>query len=122
MHGKSEVRLCMIEDTLKAIFDFQRFEGNDELETLIRDTFSRWGAALSEDELEQVSAAGEPSPPPAGRRILMTTFETPDAAQIYLDYRDKVTRYVRSRVNNAHDAEDLVSARVRQGVRQAAGL
>ena len=34
----------------------------------------------------------------------MTTFETPDAAQIYLDYRDKVTRYVRSRVNNAHDA------------------
>ena len=39
----------------------------------------------------------------------MTTFETPDAAQIYLDYRDKVTRYVRSRVNNAHDAEDLVS-------------
>ena len=40
----------------------------------------------------------------------MTTFETPDAAQIYLDYRDKVTRYVRSRVNNAHDAEDLVSA------------
>lgn len=56
----------MIEDTLKAIFDFQRFEGNDELEALIRDTFSRWGAALSEDELEQVSAAGEPSPPPAG--------------------------------------------------------
>ena len=57
----------MIEDTLKAIFDFQRFEGNDELEALIRDTFSRWGAALSEDELEQVSAAGEPSPPPAGQ-------------------------------------------------------
>ena len=57
----------MIEDTLKAIFDFQRFEGNDELEALIRDTFSRWGAALSEDELEQVSAAGEPSSPPAGQ-------------------------------------------------------
>ena len=57
----------MIEDTLKAMFDFQRFEGNNELEALIRDTFGRGDAALSEDELEQVSAAGEPSPPPVGQ-------------------------------------------------------
>lgn len=40
----------------------------------------------------------------------MAVFETLDTELIYLDYRDKVARYVRSRVANAHDAEDLVSA------------
>ena len=40
----------------------------------------------------------------------MTAFETLDAERIYLDYRDRVARYVGSRVANAQDAEDLVSA------------
>ena len=54
----------MIENTLRALFDFQRFQCNGELEALIQDTFGRWGAQLSDDDLEQVAAAGEPAPPP----------------------------------------------------------
>ena len=38
----------------------------------------------------------------------MTAFETLDAERIYLDYRDRVARYVGSRVANAQDAEDVL--------------
>ncbi|MGN0806790.1 MAG: hypothetical protein ACI4MC_07100 [Candidatus Coproplasma sp.] len=44
---------------LKRLFDFQRFEGNEELQSLIDDTDSRCNNELADDDLEWVSAAGE---------------------------------------------------------------
>ncbi len=40
--------------------DFQRFEKNAALADLIAETEGRYAKALSEDELEFVSAAGDP--------------------------------------------------------------
>lgn len=44
---------------LKRLFDFQRFEGNEKLQSLIDDIDSRSSCALTDDDLEWVSAAGE---------------------------------------------------------------
>lgn len=46
---------------LTALFDYQRFAGNERLQALIADTENRCLNALSDDDLEWVSAAGEPS-------------------------------------------------------------
>ena len=46
---------------LTALFDYQRFAGNERLQALIADTENRCLHALSDDDLEWVSAAGEPS-------------------------------------------------------------
>ncbi len=50
-----------MEKKLTHIFDYQRFDGNKELASLIEETENRF-KALSEDELLMVSAAGFPSP------------------------------------------------------------
>lgn len=42
------------------LFDFQKFSGNERLAKLIIDTERRYGKTLSDDELEMLSAAGEP--------------------------------------------------------------
>ena len=47
-------------DKLKRLFDYQRFEGNSRLQKLIGETEARSGAELSDDQLELVSAAGDP--------------------------------------------------------------
>lgn len=52
-----------MEKTLYRLFDLQRFSGNDRLAEIIADTEKRYGSALSDDELERLSAAGEPVPP-----------------------------------------------------------
>ena len=44
---------------LTALFDYQRFERNKSLQALIEDTENRCMNALSDDDLEWVSAAGE---------------------------------------------------------------
>ena len=44
---------------LTALFDYQRFERNKRLQALIEDTERRCLCALSDDDLEWVSAAGE---------------------------------------------------------------
>ena len=44
---------------LRALFDYQRFERNKKLQALIEDTENRCMNALSDDDLEWVSAAGE---------------------------------------------------------------
>ena len=44
---------------LTALFDYQRFERNKRLQVLIEDTENRCMNALSDDDLEWVSAAGE---------------------------------------------------------------
>ncbi len=52
-----------MEETLKSLFDFQKFSGNPRLAEIISDIESRYGNALSDDELEAVNAAGELVPP-----------------------------------------------------------
>ena len=44
---------------LTELFDYQRFERNKRLQALIEDTENRCMNALSDDDLEWVSAAGE---------------------------------------------------------------
>lgn len=46
---------------LTALFDYQRFERNERLQAMIEETENRRLNALSDNELEWVSAAGEPS-------------------------------------------------------------
>lgn len=52
-----------MENTLKRLFDFQKFSRNSRLAGMIADTEVRYGNALSDDELEAVNAAGELVPP-----------------------------------------------------------
>ena len=48
-----------MEDKLKLLFDYQRFEKNQSLENLIQDTESYYGRELSDEEMKFVAAAGE---------------------------------------------------------------
>ena len=48
-----------MENKLKILFDYQRFEKNEKLEKLINETESRYAAGLSDDDLSFVNAAGE---------------------------------------------------------------
>ena len=47
------------EQALFRLFDYQRFEDDPQLRSLIDGVESAYGAELSDDELVQVSAAGE---------------------------------------------------------------
>lgn len=51
-----------MEDKLKKLFDYQRFERNERLEKLISETESRYAKDLSDEELTYVNAAGEVEP------------------------------------------------------------
>lgn len=48
-----------VQGRLFALFDYQRIAENPRLAKMIEDTEARYGAALSDDSLEFVSAAGE---------------------------------------------------------------
>ena len=48
-----------MEDQLKKLFEYQRFEQNEKLGKLIQETEGRYAAELSDDDLSLVSAAGE---------------------------------------------------------------
>lgn len=48
-----------MEEKLQQLFDFQNFLQNPRLAELIAETEKRYGKALSDDDLEQVNAAGE---------------------------------------------------------------
>lgn len=49
-----------MENMLKKLFDYQKFENNARLSSLIKETEERYSAALSDEELFMVAAAGEP--------------------------------------------------------------
>ena len=53
-----------MENKLKALFDFQKFEGNSDLQQVIDSVHARYRTndfrELSLDEMEMLSAAGEP--------------------------------------------------------------
>lgn len=48
-----------MENKLKSLFEYQKFEGNSRLAAIIADTESRLGSEISDDDLFMVSAAGE---------------------------------------------------------------
>lgn len=48
-----------MESKLKKLFDYQRFEQNEKLEALIRESEESFVRELSDDELFLVNAAGE---------------------------------------------------------------
>ena len=49
-----------MEQKIKKLFDYQRFENNSRLGKLIAETESRYAVELSDEELFMVAAAGEP--------------------------------------------------------------
>ena len=48
-----------MENKLRKLFDYQRFEGNARLAKMIREAEEQASAELSDDELFMVNAAGE---------------------------------------------------------------
>ena len=46
-------------ELLKKLFDYQRFEGNSDLQELIDQAESKGAVRLSDDDLELVNAAGQ---------------------------------------------------------------
>ncbi len=44
---------------LKSLFDLQKFHKNKQLDALIAETHSRYDKEISEDDLSEISAAGE---------------------------------------------------------------
>ncbi|TGY92618.1 hypothetical protein E5329_19410 [Petralouisia muris] len=52
----------MMEEELRRLFDFQKFSENLRLAEMLDETEKRYGEALSDEELEQVNAAGEFAP------------------------------------------------------------
>ncbi len=48
-----------MENTLRRLFDYQRFEQNERLAALINDTQARCGVELDDDALENIAAAGD---------------------------------------------------------------
>ena len=55
-----------MEEKLKKWFDLQQFEQNPRLMAMLEETEARYGQQLTDDDLSQVAAAGEPAgtPPP----------------------------------------------------------
>lgn len=49
-----------MEKTLKVLLDFQKFSENPRLAKIISEAEGRYCGTLSDDDLENVSAAGEP--------------------------------------------------------------
>ena len=67
---------------LSQAFDFQRFQQNPKLEAITRDVESRYDkAALSEADLELVSAAGEATVPTMNPEILLGRHSIPEDVQ-----------------------------------------
>ena len=50
----------MMEEKLRSLFDFQRFEKNPRLESIISQTAGKQAVELSDEMLLLVNAAGEP--------------------------------------------------------------
>ena len=61
-----------MERMITNLFDFQRFLQDPKLASIILDTEDRCGRALSDDDLEWVSAAGEEAPQPSSEGYVDT--------------------------------------------------
>ena len=64
---------------LSQAFDFQKFQQNPKLADIVRETEGRYAkAALSDDDLELVSAAGETTVPTMNPEVLLGKQPRPD--------------------------------------------
>jgi len=64
---------------LSQVLDFQKFQQNPRLEAITRDVESRYEkTALSDDDLELVSAAGENTVPTMNPEVLLGRHARPD--------------------------------------------
>ena len=64
---------------LSQAFDYQKFQQNPKLAGIVRETEGRYAkAALSDDDLEQVSAAGETTVPTMEPEVLLGRHARPD--------------------------------------------
>ncbi len=50
-----------MENRLRQLFDFQRFQGNTALQSIIDATHERVGEVLDDSDLEFLNAAGDPN-------------------------------------------------------------
>ena len=58
--------------TLSQAFDFQKFQQNPKLAGIVRETEGRYAkAALSDDDLEKISAAGDATVPTMNPEVLL---------------------------------------------------
>lgn len=63
---------------LSQAFDFQKFQQNPKLAGIVRETEGRYAkAALSDDDLELVSAAGETTVPTMNPEVLLGRHNIP---------------------------------------------
>ena len=64
---------------LSQAFDFQKFQQNPKLAGIVRETEGRYAkAALSDDDLELVSAAGEATVPTMNPEVMLGRHALPD--------------------------------------------
>jgi len=64
---------------LSQAFDFQKFQQNPRLTDIVHDVESRYDkAALSDDDLELVSAAGEATVPTMNPEVMLGRHALPD--------------------------------------------
>ena len=64
---------------LSQAFDFQKFQQNPKLAGIVRETEGRYAeTALSDDDLELVSAAGETTVPTMNPEVLLGMHARPD--------------------------------------------
>ena len=61
-----------MENKLKKLMDFQRFEKNQKLDEMILETERKYGTALSDEDLEIVSAAGPEQSQSGSEKIRIT--------------------------------------------------
>lgn len=65
-----------MDQKMKALFDFQRFQQNAKLEGIINDAESRYGDALDDADLELVNAAGTATVPTVHVEVLLSRHDT----------------------------------------------
>lgn len=51
--------MCVMEQKLKRLFDYQKFNRNPRLDAILSDALARYEGDLADADLELVSAAGE---------------------------------------------------------------
>ncbi|HIV93240.1 MAG TPA: hypothetical protein H9744_16445 [Candidatus Eisenbergiella stercoravium] len=108
-----------MEKVLKALFDYQRFQGNKRLDAMISETERRYeGQALADNDLELVNAAGE-ADNFRKKLSLMEDGKMSDIAEreaIYRDYHEKVLRYINGKLSCRQDAEETALSRLKSAI------
>lgn len=65
-------------DRIGRLFDFQRFQQNPKLKSVIQNVESRYAGALDDDNLDLVNAAGTASIPTVSLEVLLAKHDTSD--------------------------------------------